>query len=272
MAFFVRGISGAQYRRRAVRQGSICSKRSVTDRRGAWLELGVAVNAGVAYVATLGAQWSTSLLSVIRSTSRRGCNNTPPVGSCSSHVEWPTSSWRKHRARAEPARAQAADRRLRPRHGRHPTELRRVQVRLCPKIRRRARAGERPRERQIRVDLDAQKFAGSVHRADHDGRQMRDELVGRHPARAVLLDSQPPVGRRGVRPERRYAASSSAAASSSMSRSSLLNMSAIASVIPRPSLSDASPTRLLGEAAWIRKRRTLGCSSTRRRTARRCGG
>ena len=35
-------------------------------------------------------------------------------------------------ARAEPARARAADRRLRPRHGRHPTELRPVQMRRLP--------------------------------------------------------------------------------------------------------------------------------------------
>ena len=55
MAFFVRGISGPEYRKRAVLAG-IELLRSVgygTD-EGPWLELGVAVNAGVAFVGNVG--------------------------------------------------------------------------------------------------------------------------------------------------------------------------------------------------------------------------
>ena len=56
MAFFVQGITGADYRRRAVEAG-IDLLRAVgyaTD-SGPWIELGVAVNAGVAYVGNVGA-------------------------------------------------------------------------------------------------------------------------------------------------------------------------------------------------------------------------
>jgi adenylate cyclase len=56
MAFFVHGITGAHYRRRAVEAG-IDLLRAVgygTD-SGPWIELGVAVNAGVAYVGNVGA-------------------------------------------------------------------------------------------------------------------------------------------------------------------------------------------------------------------------
>ena len=56
MAFFVRGITGAHYRRNAVQAG-LDLLRAVgygTD-PGPWLELGVAVNAGVAYVGNVGA-------------------------------------------------------------------------------------------------------------------------------------------------------------------------------------------------------------------------
>ena len=55
MAFFVRGITGADYRRRAVEAG-VDLLRAVgygTD-SGPWIELGVAVNAGVAYVGNVG--------------------------------------------------------------------------------------------------------------------------------------------------------------------------------------------------------------------------
>ncbi|MGZ4183987.1 MAG: adenylate/guanylate cyclase domain-containing protein [Solirubrobacteraceae bacterium] len=55
MAFFVHGITGANYRRRAVEAG-IGLLRAVgygTD-SGPWIELGVAVNAGVAYVGNVG--------------------------------------------------------------------------------------------------------------------------------------------------------------------------------------------------------------------------
>lgn len=56
MAFFVRGISGPDYRRRAVLAG-VELLRAVGyggDERP-WLQLGVAVNAGVAYVGNVGA-------------------------------------------------------------------------------------------------------------------------------------------------------------------------------------------------------------------------
>lgn len=92
MAFFVRGISGPRYRRRAVLAGMELLKAvGYGSGDGPWLHLGVAVNAGVATLATLGARWSISLHSATRSTSRRGCNNTLPAGSCSSHPAWPTS-------------------------------------------------------------------------------------------------------------------------------------------------------------------------------------
>ena len=55
MAFFVRGISGPQYRRRAVRAGMDLLKAvGYGNGEGPWLELGVAVNAGVAYVGNVG--------------------------------------------------------------------------------------------------------------------------------------------------------------------------------------------------------------------------
>lgn len=55
MAFFVRGITGADYRRRAVQAG-LDLLRAVGYGTGAlpWIELGVAVNAGVAYVGNVG--------------------------------------------------------------------------------------------------------------------------------------------------------------------------------------------------------------------------
>jgi adenylate cyclase len=55
MAFFVRGISGPQYRQRAVRAGRELLKAvGYGSGDGPWLELGVAVNAGVAYVGNVG--------------------------------------------------------------------------------------------------------------------------------------------------------------------------------------------------------------------------
>jgi adenylate cyclase len=55
MAFFVRGISGEQYRRQAIEAG-IALLRAVGygSPAGPWLELGVAVNAGTAYVGNVG--------------------------------------------------------------------------------------------------------------------------------------------------------------------------------------------------------------------------
>jgi len=55
MAFFVRGISGPRYRRRAVLAGMDLLKAvGYGSPGGPWLEVGVAVNAGVAYVGNVG--------------------------------------------------------------------------------------------------------------------------------------------------------------------------------------------------------------------------
>jgi adenylate cyclase len=55
MAFFVRGISGPQYRRRAVQAGiELLKAVGYGSDDGPWVELGVAVNAGVAYVGNVG--------------------------------------------------------------------------------------------------------------------------------------------------------------------------------------------------------------------------
>jgi adenylate cyclase len=55
MAFFVRGISGPRYRRRAVLAGMELLKAvGYGSGDGPWLHLGVAVNAGVAYVGNVG--------------------------------------------------------------------------------------------------------------------------------------------------------------------------------------------------------------------------
>ena len=55
MAFFVRGISGPQYRRHAVSAGvELLKAVGYGGDEGPWLELGVAVNAGVAYVGNVG--------------------------------------------------------------------------------------------------------------------------------------------------------------------------------------------------------------------------
>lgn len=55
MAFFVRGISGAQYRQHAVRAGvDLLKAVGYGSAEGPWVELGVAVNAGVAYVGNVG--------------------------------------------------------------------------------------------------------------------------------------------------------------------------------------------------------------------------
>lgn len=53
MAFFVRGISGPDYRRRAVQAG-IALLRAVGTGTGPWLQVGAAVNAGAAYVGNVG--------------------------------------------------------------------------------------------------------------------------------------------------------------------------------------------------------------------------
>jgi adenylate cyclase len=56
MAFFVRGISGPNYRRRAVDAGrDLLRGVGYGTPEGPWLELGAAVNAGIAYVGNVGA-------------------------------------------------------------------------------------------------------------------------------------------------------------------------------------------------------------------------
>jgi adenylate cyclase len=55
MAFFVQGISGPQYRRRAVQAGmELLQAVGYGSDEGPWLDMGVAVNAGVAYVGNVG--------------------------------------------------------------------------------------------------------------------------------------------------------------------------------------------------------------------------
>lgn len=55
MAFFVRGISGPQYRGHAVAAGlDLLEAVGYGSAEGPWLELGVAVNAGIAYVGNVG--------------------------------------------------------------------------------------------------------------------------------------------------------------------------------------------------------------------------
>jgi adenylate cyclase len=55
MAFFVRGISGPDYRSRAVLAGiDLLKAVGYGSAEGPWLELGVAVNAGVAFVGNVG--------------------------------------------------------------------------------------------------------------------------------------------------------------------------------------------------------------------------
>ncbi|WP_253867587.1 adenylate/guanylate cyclase domain-containing protein [Mycobacterium sp. GA-1285] len=55
MAFFVQGISGPKYRRRAVLAGmELLNAVGYGSDEGPWLEVGVAVNAGVAFVGNVG--------------------------------------------------------------------------------------------------------------------------------------------------------------------------------------------------------------------------
>jgi adenylate cyclase len=55
MAFFVPGISGAEYRRRAVEAGlALLGAVGYGSSDGPWIELGAAVNAGLAYVGNIG--------------------------------------------------------------------------------------------------------------------------------------------------------------------------------------------------------------------------
>jgi adenylate cyclase len=56
MAFFVRGISGPRYRQRAVQAGTeLLRAVGYGTQEGPWLTIGVAANAGIAYVGNVGA-------------------------------------------------------------------------------------------------------------------------------------------------------------------------------------------------------------------------
>lgn len=90
MAFFVQGVSGPNYRRRAVQAGmELLEAVGYGSEEGPWTDVGIAVNAGIAYAGDVGVQSSTSLPSVIRSTQRRECNRKPRAASCWSRLEWP---------------------------------------------------------------------------------------------------------------------------------------------------------------------------------------
>jgi adenylate cyclase len=55
MAFFVQGISGPDYRRRAVQAGmDLLEALGYGSDEGPWIEVGAAVNAGIAYVGNVG--------------------------------------------------------------------------------------------------------------------------------------------------------------------------------------------------------------------------
>jgi adenylate cyclase len=55
MAFFVRGVSGPNYRRRAVEAGrELLEAVGYGSDEGPWIDVGIAVNAGIAYVGNVG--------------------------------------------------------------------------------------------------------------------------------------------------------------------------------------------------------------------------
>ena len=55
MAFFVQGISGPRYRQRAIEAGlDLLKAVGYGTQSGPWLDVGVAVNAGIAYVGNVG--------------------------------------------------------------------------------------------------------------------------------------------------------------------------------------------------------------------------
>jgi adenylate cyclase len=57
MAFFVQGVAGRQYRRQAVLAGiELLRAAGYGTGDGAWIDVGVAVNAGVAYVGNVGGE------------------------------------------------------------------------------------------------------------------------------------------------------------------------------------------------------------------------
>ncbi len=99
MAFFVQGISGPQYRRRAVQAGmELLHAVGYGTARGLGSSWARPLMPASPTWATLARRWWISLPSVTRSTSRHGCNKAPPEGSCSLRAESPTSSRRTHRS------------------------------------------------------------------------------------------------------------------------------------------------------------------------------
>ena len=55
MAFFVQGVSGPNYRRRAVQAGmELLEAVGYGSDEGPWIDVGIAVNAGIAYVGNVG--------------------------------------------------------------------------------------------------------------------------------------------------------------------------------------------------------------------------
>ena len=56
MAFFVQGVSGPNYRRRAVQAGmELLDAVGYRSDEGPWIDVGIAINAGIAYVGNVDA-------------------------------------------------------------------------------------------------------------------------------------------------------------------------------------------------------------------------
>jgi hypothetical protein len=90
MAFFVQGVSGPNYRRRAVQAGmELLEAVGYGSGEGPWTDVGIPSMRASPTWAMSGVQSSTSLPSVIRSTQRRECNTKPRAASCWSRLEWP---------------------------------------------------------------------------------------------------------------------------------------------------------------------------------------
>ena len=98
MAFFVHGITARTIAVARWRRASICSGRSATARSGPWIELGVAVDAGVAYVGNVGSDVVDFTALGIPSTSPRACSRAPRPASCSSPTGCTTASRPGHPA------------------------------------------------------------------------------------------------------------------------------------------------------------------------------
>jgi adenylate cyclase len=90
MAFFVQGISGPDYRRRAVQAGvELLEAVGYGSDEGPWLTWASLSTPASPTWGTLGVQSWTSPLSAIQSTRRRECNSKPPAARCWSRPGWP---------------------------------------------------------------------------------------------------------------------------------------------------------------------------------------